>query len=630
MPKRRIRIRRSLKNGSYIILDGNATNKWMSYYSVDSITKLSGDAGINLSNADKTLTNLYEQFDAARIIIDGTTVFNGHLTDISPAGDRVLKLKARNLLHELQGEYIIESYGISQTSTTLVNLGTSVTFAIPSTTGFEVGDEVRIVSASADHRADSGTILQGDDEGGDITNTEEDDDSYWQVGENATNGIDVQLDFSLDGGNTASLFIFRGRYDGNAAHYVEVFAYNWSSQEYETLSTATNRLDHSSGVDYERDFYLDPRFTDSAGDVRLRLTHNTTGYNAAHALYLDQVLVCHSGGEQETANITSVVADTSITVDETINPHRTPVITVGEEGHDIVDDLVSKYGTGMTRTGISATSPLKFIVTFKGVTAFDAIGQISDEEEYEFGHDADLDFFYRVASFEDSGVTITYGTSRVISYTPHRSGADIINRVDIRGATIGDVQLAHRVEDPESQAYYGQVKGKSIVDEKIETVVQAEAKGNAILQERARALQSHTLQVVGYETLKAGQLVRLANFDGIPNSLYVLVEKRHAVPGPTTLKLAKYQVEFEQQLINLFQRMREREKEVQDADATVTKLLNFYETSTVAAELTRTTFNLGNGLIAGRNTISNQGLMGRGYNGQGGGQLVAGRYATEA
>ena len=361
----------------------------------------------------------------------------------------------------------------------------------------------------------------------------------------------------------------------------------------------------------------------AGSDVVIEIT-DTTGFE------VDDEIKVEDDNDAETSVITAVVANTSITVDTLANSYTTAAnakVTVGRLGSYIVNDLVEKYGASMTRVGIQ-TSDNKFIILFKGITAFDAIQYIADSEEFEFGQDQTKDFFYQPRTFEDSGLSIDLDSDDVMEYSFPRPGYEIINRVDIYGGTSGGVQVAIRVEDPTSQNYYGIIKGMTIIDEKITTELQAQARANAILSEKAWVIQIGELSVVGYETLQAGQLISLSNFDSIDDGPYLVTEKMHLEPpGDTLIKVAEYRAELEDVIIDLLKRMRAREKEAMDEDAFQTKFLNFYVTylnTDVIVNVIQVDIN--DGYIAAHKTNS---LVGRGYDGVGGNQLKAGRYQTE-
>ncbi len=620
----RVRIRRRLKPES-VVLNGAATNRWVKFRTIDSLTRASGFFEAELEDTDGAITEAYESYDTAEIFINTTTVFKGVIENIEPNNLGTLKVEGRNYLHELQGEYIIESYGIPQVATSSPMRGTSITVNIPDTTGFAVGDEVLLEDDGRLALSLSAVTLNGTTESGTFEDTYTVNTTYHQTGERAGDGLGIEYTFCLGKGVIGKTVHMQGRYDGSAAHYLDVSAWNYITSSYDLISDANNRFNDSS-VDlvYKFDIH-DENFSDS-GDAKIKIEHSPGALNNADDLYLDYLSI-ERDGTSELAVIESLVVDTSITVVTLDRGFTTPTVTVGEYGKDVVDDLVGKYGTSMTKTGISATSPEKFIKTFKGVTAFDAIQEIADAEEFEFGQDMDADFYYQVANFEDSSVTLTYGTSDILGVNVDRVGMDIVNRVDVYGKVVGGVQVAARAEDGDSQTYYEVIKGVTILSETVETDTEAEAIGNSMLAERAWKIQTAKLDVFGYEALRAGQLITLADVPGLTDGQYLIIEKEHIYPGGlTVLSLANFRIEMEDIIVNLIKRMRDREKELLDEDATLTKLLNFYEDTTSDDTLEVIQVHINDGLIAGHKT---NGVIGRGFNGVGGTQIVAGRQQTE-
>ncbi|WP_457556317.1 XkdQ/YqbQ family protein [Candidatus Pyrohabitans sp.] len=246
----------------------------------------------------------------------------------------------------------------------------------------------------------------------------------------------------------------------------------------------------------------------------------------------------------------------------------------------IVKDIIQKYSTGITTNNVQSTTET-ITRTFKGVTAFDVIQEMADEEGFEFYLDENDDLHFEPRAFEDSGLTIELGVSKVVEFNFPAVGYDIVNRVDVRGKideTTG-TQVGARVEDLESQKFYGIVKAISIVDEKLQTADECRERGRKILDEKAWKLQQGEIVVVGYETLKAGQLVYLKGFGKVPDGYYLVIEKRHEYPpGLTYIKISQFEKVPEHVIVNLLKRMREREKESIDESSVLTKFINFYET----------------------------------------------------
>lgn len=466
-----------------ITLDGSDTDGWEGFEVIDSVSKGAKSFTCVLDNSDGSITDIYESFDSAVIVLEGVTVFNGRIDEIIPnesEGD--VEISGHDYIGDLIGEYIIEEYGISQDLQNDESAGSSVVIEIADTTGFEVDDEIRIADDAS----------------------------------------------------------------------------------------------------------------------------------------------------EETATITAVVTNVSITVDTLSNSYTTAAnaaVTVGQLGSFIVDDLVTKYAPSLTRAGIQ-TSSNKIITLFKGVTALDAIQYIADTEEYEFGQDGTLDFFYQSRTFEDSGLTLDLDTDDILEYKFPRPGYEIINRVDVYGATVGGEQVAARVEDHSSQTYYGVVKGTTIIDENVLTEDQAVARANAVLTEKAWIISTGEIEAFGYESLKAGQLVTLSNFESIADGKYLVTRKMHTyLPGITTISVAEYRTELEDVIVDLVKRMREREKDQIDEDALQTKFMNFYVTNAHSDAIVNVIkVDINDGFIMSHKT---NGLVGRGYNGVGGTALKVGRYATE-
>lgn len=362
----------------------------------------------------------------------------------------------------------------------------------------------------------------------------------------------------------------------------------------------------------------------SAGSSAVLSIIDTTGFEVG-----DEVKVSDDNND-ETATITSVVTNTSVTVDTLSNSYAVAdnaIVTVGELGSDIVNDLVEKYCPNVTRAGIQISTS-KFMKLFKGVTAYDAVQEIADAEGYIFGHDENLEFYYRPRKYVYSELTIDLDEDPVIDYSFPKPGYDIINRVDVYGATVNGVQVSVRVEDLESQEYYGVIRGETIVDDTILTETAAYNEALSTLDEKAWVVQSGEISVLGYEGLKSGQLVTLKNFESIDDGKFLVTEiRRDIVTGIGYLTLAQYAKKLEDYLLSVILAMRETESESIDEDSIQSKFLNFYETAQFSDAIVEiVAVNINDGYIAGHPSNS---FCGRGYSGVAGTQLKAGRYYTE-
>jgi hypothetical protein len=466
-----------------ITLAGAITTRWSTGEIIDTLGGAAKTFTLQLENTDDTLSDTYETYDTVKIQTDENVLFNGRMESIDPQeSDGIVEIEGADFIGDLQGEYIIEAYGIQQTIESDVTAGSSVVLSVADTTGFEVDDEVKVSDDNND----------------------------------------------------------------------------------------------------------------------------------------------------ETATIMAVVLNTSITVDVLSNSYSVAdnaIITVGELGYDIVDDLAEKYCPNVTRTGIQV-STLKFIKLYKGITAYDAIQEIADSEGYIFGHDETLDFYYRPRQYADSELIIDLDEDPVIEYSFPKPGYDIVNRVDVYGATINGVQVSIRVEDLESQEYYGVVRQDTIIDTTILTETAAYNEALSTLDEKAWVVQSGDISVLGYETLKSGQLVTLQNFESIADGQFLVTEiRRDIVTGIAYLTLAQYAKKLEDYLLSVILAMRASEADSIDENALQSKFLNFYETEQHSDSIIEIiAVNINDGYIAGHPSNS---LCGRGYSGVGGTQLKTGRYYTE-
>lgn len=125
------------------------------------------------------------------------------------------------------------------------------------------------------------------------------DNRYMIIGELGTNPISgevlqVTIDFTLEVDDNPYSFIFDGRYQHGIglAHYVEVFAYSWFSNQWDKISTDLNFLDDSD-IDYHREFLLNnSHIEQSTGRVRIRFMHNPELHgHLGDYLYINRVML---------------------------------------------------------------------------------------------------------------------------------------------------------------------------------------------------------------------------------------------------------------------------------------------------------------------------------------------------
>jgi len=153
--------------------------------------------------------------------------------------------------------------------------------------------DVQSVASTEEVNYTSGSIIFGTLGSGTIASTLLRDNNYWVIDEHATNGITVEYVFNLtDSEHRAGAFLAFGRYDGggNPSHYVELWAYNYEATAWELLHEIF--MDNATTDDEYSHAYSERHIDrDNNNEVKFRLIHNATTYNAGHSLYLDNVYI---------------------------------------------------------------------------------------------------------------------------------------------------------------------------------------------------------------------------------------------------------------------------------------------------------------------------------------------------
>lgn len=130
-------------------------------------------------------------------------------------------------------------------------------------------------------------VTNGTVDSGDYTNTQVQDDSYFQLSPNGS-PLDADLTFNLNTSTPITVNI-HGRYEAAASRYCDVYAWNYDASAWEKISTDETRLNHSV-TDNDYSFTLLSRHKDgptSDSKIRFLTDEGTASYN----LYLDSVLV---------------------------------------------------------------------------------------------------------------------------------------------------------------------------------------------------------------------------------------------------------------------------------------------------------------------------------------------------
>lgn len=161
------------------------------------------------------------------------------------------------------------------------------------------------VGSPTGYSATSETITAGDDEGGAYTDTASQDDTYRQVGENATTGLDYILTKASTSTteNPVSLEVV-GFYNGAAAHVMSVQLWNYQLSTWETKGTMGSRT-----AEYSYSFPMSgANQNPSTGEMQVRFIHNVTTYNASHYLRLNKVAFFKTAGDAATLAALAAIA----------------------------------------------------------------------------------------------------------------------------------------------------------------------------------------------------------------------------------------------------------------------------------------------------------------------------------
>jgi hypothetical protein len=138
----------------------------------------------------------------------------------------------------------------------------------------------------------TGAIVFGDNDGGDWTNVYSRDSNYWTIGEDGTNGLNVEFKFYLPSArHKAGAFRVFGRYEGtpSTTHFMDLWAYNYESMTFEQLVIPFMPGGITSDDEFEHEYYERNIDRDNNNEVRIRIRHNPTTYVGSHQLFLDFV-----------------------------------------------------------------------------------------------------------------------------------------------------------------------------------------------------------------------------------------------------------------------------------------------------------------------------------------------------
>ncbi|RLA02070.1 MAG: hypothetical protein DRQ42_01645 [Gammaproteobacteria bacterium] len=138
--------------------------------------------------------------------------------------------------------------------------------------------------------ADSGVAIDGTVITGTYASMASRDGTYWQIQEDAVDGIVADMVFYLPSADhrpgVVSVF---GRYTGNptATHHIDLWAWNYETSTWELLFEEFLPGGNTSDGTHQHEYYERHIDRTNSNQVRIRLRHHTTTYNASHNMYID-------------------------------------------------------------------------------------------------------------------------------------------------------------------------------------------------------------------------------------------------------------------------------------------------------------------------------------------------------
>jgi len=160
------------------------------------------------------------------------------------------------------------------------------------TYGGELATKADIAASTSTDQtsAVSGTVIDGTETSGTYASTASRDGTYWQITEDASDGITVEMVFNLPSvDHRPGAFTTFGRYEGlpGSTHHQELYLYNYESDGWEKIDEEFMPGGHTSDETFSHEYYERHIDRDNSSEVKVRIVHHITNYNSNHNLYLD-------------------------------------------------------------------------------------------------------------------------------------------------------------------------------------------------------------------------------------------------------------------------------------------------------------------------------------------------------
>jgi len=271
---------------------------------IENLSDSNQEVGIGLNAGMVTLS---PTVSAGTIVISGIGVLNDNSTGISIVNSDGL-LSKETVSHAVWSEHTSEH-------------------TIKGTFGGEIATKSDIRSSVITNQstAVSGAVIYGTEASGTYSSASVRDNTYWEIDESVSDGITVEMIFNLPGteyrpGN----FSVFGRYNGQptATHHIDLWARNYESGTWELLYEEFLPGGNTSDALYSHEYYERHINRNNNNEVKVRLIHHVTTYNASHDLFIDYM-------EVSSINIITAADIADAVWDETLSEH----VSAGSTGY---------------------------------------------------------------------------------------------------------------------------------------------------------------------------------------------------------------------------------------------------------------------------------------------------------
>ena len=149
--------------------------------------------------------------------------------------------------------------------------------------------DIAAASSTSTSAAISGSVIYGTQDSGTYITTNIKDNTYWEIEEDAVDGLTAELIFNIPDEDRAGVFRVFGRYEGlpGLTHYMELWVYNYEASAWEQLLEEFLPGGNTTDAEYEHEYFERNIDRTNNNEVKFRLIHNVTTYNIAHHMFLD-------------------------------------------------------------------------------------------------------------------------------------------------------------------------------------------------------------------------------------------------------------------------------------------------------------------------------------------------------